>query len=369
MKRLGMGAMCLLFSCSSSSGGGEGEAAKPAPAPAPPAARATGALGDVQVLAPMPTPRGNHCTVATTKYLVVIGGNYKPKGASAFVSTDEVHAARFEADGSLGPWQLAGRTRGPVSSCTAAADGDDVWLLDGIFDDETTKAGVRRATIGDDGKLSPWEDAGALPAGVRIPYSSATVKSGVLRAFQVRLPDAGDDVSILRASLQGGSLTGFATSTVAKGFRGHPQYAFVTLPDGDAAYSLGGYDSTKNGNAVVADGAGGRLDASGALTKTLAVASLPKPTAFGQAVGVDDWVFVVGGKDQVLTGAGRPDVVAAQVASDGTIGAWRSVGALPQGRTAHRVVVHGDFMYVTGGGYDAGGLDTVFAARVRFPPQ
>ena len=100
--------------------------------------------------------------------------------------------------------------------------------------------------------------------------------------------------------------------------------------------------------------------------KSFAVTGLPKPTAFGQAIAVDDWVFVVGGKDSVMTGAGHADVFAAHVESSGQLGAWKSLASLPQGRTAHAVAVGGDYLYVTGGGYDAGGLSTVFSTRVRF---
>jgi hypothetical protein len=96
------------------------------------------------------------------------------------------------------------------------------------------------------------------------------------------------------------------------------------------------------------------------------VSALPKPTSFGQAVAVDDWLFTVGGKDEVLTGKGRSDVVAARIGADGTLGAWSALPTLPQGRTSLALTLAGDFLYVTGGGYDAGGLDTVFAARVRF---
>ena len=39
---------------------------------------------------------------------------------------------------------------------------------------------------------------------------------------------------------------------------------------------------------------------------------------------------------------------------------------MPELPRAAKVVVAGNFLYVTGGGYEAGGLDNVYSARVRF---
>ena len=118
---------------------------------------------------------------------------------------------------------------------------------------------------------------------------------------------------------------------------------------------------------MLADGAAARLEPTGLPGKSFAVRALPKPTSFGQALAIDGFVFVVGGKDEVLTGKGRADGFSAKIGVDGTLEAWSTLPALPQGRTSLALTAYGDFVYVTGGGYDAGGLDTVFAARVRFP--
>jgi hypothetical protein len=354
--------------CSSSSG---------TSAPAPPTPRATGDLLEWQAMTTLTTARANHCSVAVDGWLVVIGGNYKPAGAKDFKNLDDVLAAKIAADGTLGDWQLAGKTPLPVNSCTATADGSDLYLVDGIFDDPTADPAspppnkVRRATLGKDGTLAPWQELGALPDKVRVLYSLAAIDHGALRAFHARLPDEGDAVSIVRAPLDpaSGDLGQWAESDFVPGFRGHPQYAYAKRPNGASLiYALGGYASADSANGVLADGMGAALDANGVPGKPFAVASLPKPTSFGQAASVDDWIFVVGGKDEVLTGKGRPDVFAAHVEADGTLGAFATVASLPQGRTSHAVAIYGDWLYVTGGGYDAGGLDTVFGAKVRFTP-
>lgn len=319
--------------------------------------RANGTLGDWQPLAKLPTPRGNHCAVAAGGWLVAIGGNYKPKGAADFVTTDEVHAARIEADGSIGEWQLAGRTPSPVSSCTAAAEGDAIVLVDGIYDDEAAVKSMHATRIGKDGKLAPWTNAGALPEGVSILYSQAALVNGELRAFHARLPDDGDAVALVRK--KDGD---FAESSWLEGFRGHPQYVFA----GEYIYALGGYAGATKRNAVLADGAGAKLDAAGVPGASFTVAALPKATAFGKAIAVDDWVFVAGGKDEIMSGKGRADVFAAKIGEGGALADWSEVSSLPQGRTSHALVASGNYLYVVGGGYDAGGLDSVFSSQVRF---
>jgi hypothetical protein len=350
---------------SSSSGDGSGQgAAGPVGSSGTPAAatptKATGEVGEWQTLEPLPTPRANHCSVAVNGYLVVIGGNYKPKGASSFVDLDDVEVAKIEDDGTLGPWKLAGHAPSALNSCTAATDGKDVFLVDAIFANDALGKVVRRATLSPDGALGEWQDMSALPDGVRVLYSVATVSSGALRAFRAKLPAEGDAVTLLRAPVDAPT---WQESSILTGFRGHPQYAITD----SFVYALGGYGGGAD-NGVLADGAGAPLDASGTPGAPVKVAPMPKPTSFGQAVVVDDWLFVVGGKDDVFAGAGRADVFAAQIAADGSVASWATKAPLPEGRTSHSLVRAGDFLYVTGGGYDAGGLATVFGARVRFAP-
>jgi hypothetical protein len=361
----GIVALGLLAGCGSSSSSSPANA--DAPDAAPPPSRATGDLASWQTLTPMPVARANHCAVAANGYLVVIGGNYKPAGKPDFVNLADVHVARIAADGTVGEWKLAGKTPSPVNSCTAAADGKNVYLVDGIFDSDAAGGVVRRAPLSDDGVLGEWQSLGALPKDVRILYSNAVVTNGTLNAFYAKLPDAGDGIVLASVSVTGAELGAWQQKTWLKGFRGHPQYALATVGSSSFVYALGGYSGGNAGNSVLADGAGAALDAQGVPGASFVARTLPKPTSNGQAVAVDDWIFVVGGKDDVLAGKGRPDVYAANIVEGGSLDAWRTVAALPEGRTSLAVALYGDFIYATGGGFDAGGLDSVYSARVRFP--
>src|SRR5205823_807323 len=123
------------------------------------------ALGDVeswQPAAPLPTARANHCSASIGDYVLAIGGNHKQADGS-FVKTDEIHAAKVSADGTLGAWQLAGRTASPASECTATSDGRHLYILDGLYDRDTDARKVWAADLDDTGMLGPLVTMTTLP--------------------------------------------------------------------------------------------------------------------------------------------------------------------------------------------------------------
>lgn len=331
------------------------------PASATPLGKTNGTLGDWQTLAAMPLPRANHCATFANGYLVVIGGNYKPKGSSNFKSIADVHVAKVNDDGSLGEWKVGGTLPSAVNSCTAASDGKRVLVLDGIFDRDTDGKKVWAAALGDDGTLAPFASIGDLPANARVLYSNAWVEGATLLATRAKLTTEGDAVSLLRAPLAEKVGT-WTESDWLQGFRGHPLYAF----SGKFVYTIGGYKSEANDLPMQSDVNGAPIDGSMAPGAVFSTAALPKVTGFGSAVAADGYLYVVGGKDEVYSGKGRTDVFSAKIKDDGTVDAWTAQAAMPQGRTNHAAVIANNYLYVTGGGYDAGGLDNVYVAKIRF---
>jgi hypothetical protein len=319
-------------------------------------ARASGKLGAWQPVTPMPTPRANHCSAAIGGYLVVVGGNFKTD--TGFRSTDEVHVARMNPDGTLGAWKLAGRTPSPVAGCTTASHGDTLFLLDGFFDDPSAGARVWSATLSKTGELTAFAERGVLPAATRLFSAEAWVEGSTLFAMRSKLPNEGNSVTLLQTSLDGE--LAWSERDWLSGFRGRPQYAHSA----GYLYTLGGYVSGE-GNPVISDASGAaRSDAT--FASSFDTSALPAPRAFGTAIAVDDWVFLVGGKDAIFTASGNEAAFASRIGEDGSLGKWSAQPSLPEGRTSHSLTLGGDFLYVTGGGYDSGGLAAVYAARVKF---
>ena len=317
------------------------------PPTSPPPDVATGALGPWQAGPALPIARANHCSAVIGDWILVIGGNHM--AGSDFVKTDAIHAAKL-VDGVLGDWHLAGTLPSPASECTATSDGRTLYVLDGLYDNEADGRQVWSATLDDAGMLSPLTSLGALPD--TVISSEATVGDDTLTLMDTRLPGDGDATLALRAPMQGLAWT---AEELGIDFRAQAEYAFSA----DHLYTLGGYHDPAAGvlaDVFVAPLAGG---------PAVATTPLPVPVGFGEAVAVDDWLFVVGGRAGVFGTPGTTHVFAAPLAADGAVGAWQET-ELPLARTNHELALVGDFLVVTGGAINGPGDATVLVAQVRW---
>lgn len=319
---------------------------------------ANGTVGEWQVLSPMPHGRANHCAAFVDGYVLAIGGNHKPSGASEFVTSDAVHAARVNEDGSLGAWSLAGTLPSAVSGCTATADGKRLLVMGGLWDVAANGEKVWAAALSESGELGTFAPIGDLPAGATILSSEAFTTPSEILLFDSELPDEGDETFVLRATL--GTMVGsWDRQTLSARFLGYPQFAF----DGLHAIVAGGYLGADDANAVVPDVAVATLGASASAGES--AEAMPAARAFGRAVAVDDHLFVIGGKD-ALFGAGEEGTYSAPLDGSGKPYDWTTQRPLPEGRTNFATVLGGDHLYVVGGGSDGPGLDTVLGARIRW---
>jgi hypothetical protein len=181
----------------------------------------------------------------------------------------------------------------------------------------------------------------------------AAVRDGMLLVTDTHVPDDGDVTRTLKTPLPQIS---WSDARWDFGFRAQAQYAFTD----SYAYAIGGYHDPAVG--TVADVSVQSLTDGAVRTTT----PLPMPVGFGEAVAVDDWLFVVGGRAQVFGAPGTTNVYAAPVASDGSVGTWQSVAALPMARTNHELVLLGDYLVLTGGAAMGPGDATVLTAQVRY---
>jgi serine/threonine-protein kinase PknK len=322
-------------------------------------AKANGTLGLWQTLAPMPSARANFCATVAGGFVVAVGGNYPDDGG--FTKLDAVHVARFHDDGSLDPWQLAGHAPSPVTECTVAASGSTIYLLDGLYDDTSKEGILFTADLAGDGTLGAWTQGPALPNQDRLLDDLAFTTSGRLFSLTSKLSGSCASVSTSLSNLSLWRDIDFFPE-----FRGRPQWAEAVAGGSLFGYVLGGYSDADAGNQVLASGEGVALNASDGTTgATFDVTPLPQATTFGTAVGVDDWVFVLGGRDAIFGGTPRNAIVSARADAQGKLGAWTAQAPLPAPRSNVAAVVAGDYLYVLGGAA-AQATDTVYAAQVRF---
>ena len=322
---------------------------------------ANGTLGTWQTIAPMPLPRANHCAVAAAGYLVVIGGNYEPAGT--VLNIDEVDVTPLHADGSIGAWTKAGTTPSPVSECTAAASGNTIYLIDGIYDDMADQGHAFSAVLSGAGVLGPWTALGAngglLPNSLDAFSTDAWVANDTAGTLYVMATSL--TLTAALRSPTSPAFTSWSEDDWLPGFLGRPEYAFT----GSYVYAIGGYLSTDAGNPVVLTVTGAPIEAGGKVGASFVTQALPMPVIFGRAIAVDDWIFVVGGKPDIFT-PGVAGTLSAQVGALGELGPWTAQTLLPEGRTDMALTLAGNFLYQTGGGFMGPGVPTVFATRVRF---
>ncbi len=334
------------------------DAATDAPVEAGSALHANGTVGPWQTLSPLPTPRANFCATVVGPYVVAIGGNYPADGS--FTKVDDILVARFHDDGSLDPWTVAGHAPSPVTECTAAGNGNVLYLVDGIYDDTSKQGHLFSGAIQPDGTVTLAEIAGTFPAGVDFFDDLAFTSTDRLFVTTSKLTG-----SCALDSVPLGVTPAWSDHDFFSEFRGRPQWATASAGGNTFVYVLGGYSDADAGNVVLTTGAGAQVAADGSVGASSPTTPLPLPTTFGMAASADDFVFVLGGRDQIFGGTPRTDVISAQAAQDGALGAWTTQAPLPSGRSNAAVVVAGNFLYVLGGA-GTSATDTVYAAQVRF---
>jgi hypothetical protein len=209
------------------------------------------------------------------------------------------------------------------------------------------------ATLDDEGMLGALTSLGALPD---IAISTeAAVRDGQLVVMKTKVPSSDNGQTVALTSPL--NALSWSTKDLEIGFRAQAEYAFSDR----FIYTIGGYQDT--GVGALADVSFSPLAGGPAISTT----SLPEPVGFGEAVVVDDWLFVIGGRAKVFGAPGTTQVFATPLAADGTVGAWSTAPSLPMARTNHDLALVGDYVILTGGATMGPGDANVLVSRVRFP--
>jgi hypothetical protein len=206
-----------------------------------------------------------------------------------------VESASVNLDGSLGSWQQTSSMVKPRFDHSAVVVGNYIYAIGGgpQLDSLTT---AERALINADGTLGPWQLV-TPPNQPRYEFSAAAV-GGYLYVIGGSPPFGGVLSSIERARIN---------------------------PDG----SLGPWQPTS---------------------------PLPVPRAALSAVGVGQYLFVIGGDSGVPAGN---SVVRALISGDGSLGPWQTMSPLVHDRVSGAAVVQDGFVYAIGGsGAPSGFVET-----------
>ncbi len=215
---------------------------------------------------------------------------------------------------------------------------------------------LRRAKIGANGSLGEWEVAGTLPASLSF--------HGLARAGDRTYLVAGLTTSGGQPSVNGvtyvldydseGKPTVRTGSGVAEAFL-HPGVASV----GGRLYVVGGSGTTHNPKGTVLVSTLGEDGLNGAWS---AGPGLPQPRSHHAVVVHDERMYLVGG----FTTGQVPlnDVLRSVHDATGALTGWEAVGTLESSPWTHAAFVHGEWLYVVGGGEGGPGQER-YVARTR----
>lgn len=132
--------------------------------------------------------------------------------------------------------------------------------------------------------------------------------------------------------------------------------SFAAAEAGGHWYLLGG---SNNGTALANVTELPALQSSPAVERT----ALPAPRSGLAATSAGGRVFVLGGR--ATDGTLLNEVLSAEVAADGTLGAWQAEPSLPSGRASLAAVAAGGFVYAIGGQTAAGLSADLLAAPIH----
>lgn len=288
-------------------------------------------------------PRDHHVTfirnVAGKPFLYVLGGA-KDEFKEFY---DDVQRAAIQEDGTLLPFESAGKLPLKLAGMGLAVVGDDVLLAGGIVPAVT--GGIVNSTLvghfDANGMLSDWKDAPSIPqkvmhAAVIANGNTAYVLGGT------RGSEAGDVTALFNVSGAAATLT--STGKLA-GPLSH-QSAWVY---GSRIFMAGGFNVSTIGNPPpVATISSAAIGADGTLGAWEEVGTLPSPNGVTNATVVGCNVVTAGGLDEkrfhgrlTVTRMNAEGTIIDTVTSDAEL-------SEPRGHV-HQAPRHGKYLYVVGG--------------------
>lgn len=140
-----------------------------------------GELGAWKTASQLNNARSSCVAVAAGEYLYVFGG-----GIGAGLPTERsIERARFNPDGTLGPWEVIGSLPEVRYGAAGAVVGDYLFIIDGAvnYSPNSNPPDTRRAQIAADGSLGPWSAAS--------PTAGRSVAAAVFASFIYVLNDDG----------------------------------------------------------------------------------------------------------------------------------------------------------------------------------
>jgi hypothetical protein len=291
---------------------------------------ADGTLGAFSTAGSLLTPRSDAAAVIAGDSLYVIGGRDADGAPLA-----SVERARFQPDGTLGPFSAASALATARAGASCAVVGETLWVAGGEGAAGTLDS-VEEAPLAD----SP----GAFTSGPALTsarsYAAGVVLGGTL--YLIGGESAGQPLDSVDA-LEGSAFRSFSSGLVAARSR-----AAVAI-QGNFVYLAGG---------IGADGARDdlerlELDGTARTGRFSSSLPLPQPTGDASLVVLGRWLYVLGGKTDIAPVA---TLARAPVDENGGLGTFANSTMLVTPRHGFCTAVIDQSLYIIGG-LNAAGVD------------
>lgn len=243
-----------------------------------------GTLGAWRTGSDLNEERGFFGVAVHNGFIYAVGGGNGPSGHHLLRS---VERAVILADGRLGPWQREIQALNFPRRCAKTVASDNYLYAIGGFGGALFDS-VERAHFNADGSLGPWEimkDKLTMP---RYIHAEAEVNGRLYvlggHAQQGGMGEVAAEYTALR---KGDELSAWQATVAMK----HGRYGLAAASHGDYLYALGGMSGATFYDAIEKN----HVAADGALGVWRDIAPLPAPLADFGVIVHRDWIYVVGG--------------------------------------------------------------------------
>jgi hypothetical protein len=228
--------------------------------------------------------RGFFGVAAHHGFIYAVGGGNGPSGHHLLRS---VERAAIRADGSLGPWQKETQLLNFPRRCAKVVASNAYLYAIGGFGG-TLFDSVERARFNADGSLGPWEIVADKLTMPRYIHAEAEVNGRLyILGGHAELGGMGEAATEFTILNKNGDLSAWhGTAAMIQG-----RYGLAAASHGDYLYALGGMSGATFYDVIEKN----HVDADGALGVWHDTSPLPAPLADLGVVVYRDWMYVIGG--------------------------------------------------------------------------
>lgn len=287
-------------------------------------------------------------TIATKNRVYLIGG-------STGSISSAVHSAPINADGTLGSWVAGTSLPAAVYISQAVVTKNRVYILGGSNGSAT--ANIYTAPINTDGTLGTWVAAGTLPT--VLAYSVAFITKNKL--YLLGGSTGGAILNTIYVATIGSD--GLINNWSQAGSLPTVVYCAQVAVTKNRVYLIGGNStgSVSSGSAAVYSAP---INQNGTLGNWTVESSLPGSLQASSVFVSNSRVYLFGG----LTGGSSSSVTnavySAPVNTDGTLGAWVTNTNLPIAMSFSNLVATSNRIYLLGGHNGSGVFSTIYSATI-----